>query len=105
MGHERKHKKPPSASFSKFFAQALLSTDTWTLPCECLFILIYSYVHFPLHFLHRGMLFVCMAVALITPGYWVAVARHKLIAADRITTMLGNIIMILMWPTREVREA
>ncbi|MEW5307457.1 MAG: hypothetical protein WDW36_009852 [Sanguina aurantia] len=104
MGQEHKHRKPPSASFSKFFAQALLSTDTWTLPCECLFILIYSYVHFPLHVFHRAVLFLSMAVALIAPGYWVAVARHKLIAADRITTVLGNMIMILIWPTREVRD-
>lgn len=93
---------PSPVSFSQFFSRTLASTDAWTLPCELIYVLLYSYIHFPYHILHRAFLSICFLCARVSPALWVASARPKLIACDRVTMVMGNLLMILIKPTREV---
>lgn len=101
--NEKPHVQQASAvSFHHFFAQALVSADAWTLPIELGYFLIYSYIHLPYHTLHRAVLLACVLCIRISPSFWVAAAQHQLVTCDNLTMVLGNLLMILVRPTKEV---
>lgn len=92
--------------FSVYFAQQQAGADFWCAAIEVAVVVFFALIQFQgldgwFLYVSRSLLLLGVFLPRLAPGLW-AVHRHRILAADRIATVAGNLLMLVLLPSSEV---
>lgn len=92
--------------FYTYFAQVWTRLDFWFAAIEIALVIVYGMIQFKelegsFLYASRALLILCAVLPCAAPRTWEH-ARHNILAADRIATVAGNLLMLLVHPNSQV---
>lgn len=99
---------PTHPDFSVYFAQQQAGADFWCAAIEVAVVVFFALMQFQgldgwFLYVSRSLLLLGVLLPCLVPGLW-AVTRHRILAADRIATVAGNLLLLVLLPDSEVGE-
>lgn len=99
---------PTHPDFSVYFAQQQAGADFWCAAIEVAVVVFFALIQFQgldgwFLYVSRSLLLLGVLLPCLAPDLW-AVIRHRILAADRIATVAGNLLMLVLLPDSEVGE-